>query len=89
MRKTILVLTSVMLMGGIAGCTTVEQSATIGGLTGAAIGGAATGRVGGAVAGGVIGAMVGALVGKHAESGMCEYVNPWGYRYRAWCPPGR
>ena len=43
----------------LAGCTTAEQGAVIGGLGGAAIGGAVTGRTSGAVAGGLIGAVGG------------------------------
>jgi hypothetical protein len=86
MRKFIMTVSTIAFLTGAAGCTTTEQSAAVGGLTGAAIGGAATGEVGGAVAGGAVGLMAGALVGQAAERGWCVYENRWGYRYRALCP---
>lgn len=84
--RPIAIATITIMLFGIAGCTTTEKSAAIGGVTGAAIGGAATGEVGGAVVGGVIGGIAGALIGQAAESGQCIYENRWGYRYRAPCP---
>src|SRR5262249_2587504 len=53
MRKLIV---TIAMLAMLAGCTTAEQGAVIGGLGGAAIGGIATGRTSGAVAGGLIGA---------------------------------
>ena len=86
MRKIIAGVAIAAMMGATTGCTLTEQSAAVGGVTGAAIGGAVTGDVGGAVAGGAIGALGGALVGQAAERGWCVYENRWGYRYRALCP---
>lgn len=85
MKKAIAIASMVAMLAGVAGCTTTQQSATVGGLAGAAIGGAASGSVGGAVAGGLIGGLAGAMVGQAAERGQCVYVNPWGYRYYAPC----
>jgi Glycine zipper len=87
MRSAILsVFTAAVMALGVAGCTTTQQGAVIGGATGAAVGGAATGQVGGAVAGGAIGAFAGALIGEAAGSNRCIYENRWGYRYTAPCP---
>jgi hypothetical protein len=52
MRKTIFAVAAMM---ALAGCTTAEQDATVGGLAGAGIGALATGDAGGAIVGGVVG----------------------------------
>ncbi|MEM7462036.1 MAG: glycine zipper domain-containing protein [Pseudomonadota bacterium] len=83
MKKTIIVIASVL---ALSSCTTTQQGATIGGVTGAAIGAAATGTAGGAVVGGLIGGTAGALIGRAAAPNTCIYRNQWGYRYYAPCP---
>ncbi|MGI9402285.1 MAG: glycine zipper domain-containing protein [Rhizobiaceae bacterium] len=83
MFKIALVLASVI---ALSSCTTTQQGATIGGVTGAAIGAAATGTAGGAVVGSLIGGTAGALIGNAAAPNTCVYRNQWGYRYYARCP---
>lgn len=81
MRK-LLVTMGMLVM--LAGCTTAEQGAVIGGLGGAAIGGAVTGRTSGAVAGGLIGAVGGYLIGRTAD-GRCRYRDRHGRVYISHC----
>lgn len=74
----------------VAGCTTVERDAAVGGVAGAAIGGLATGRVEGAVIGGVVGAAGGVLLGQATRRGYCEYRDRRSGRiYVDRCPAGR
>lgn len=82
MKKLAVVLVAV---AALAGCTTVERDAALGGAAGAAIGGLATGRVGGAVVGGVVGAAAGALIGKATRDGYCRYRDRYGQIYEARC----
>lgn len=70
MRKIILAAAAVM---ALAGCTTAEKDAALGGTAGAVIGGLATGDAGGAIVGGVVGAASGVLIGKATRSGWCVY----------------
>lgn len=79
--KKILVIIATLAM--LAGCTTAEKGAVIGGLGGAAIGGA-VGDTGGAVAGGLIGAVGGYLIGKTID-GRCRYRDRNGRVYIARC----
>ena len=59
----------------VAGCTTTEKSATIGGLGGATLGGIIGHQSGhgvaGAAIGGVIGSAGGMAVGEHAQKKFC------------------
>lgn len=73
MKKLVVILVATM---AIAGCTTAEKDAALGGAAGAAIGGLATDSVGGAVIGGVGGAAAGALLGRATRRGYCEYRDP-------------
>ena len=83
MRKLLLTLT---MVGAVAGCTTAEQGAVVGGLGGAAIGGLATGRTSGALAGGLIGTSAGYLIGRSADRpGYCRYRDQYGRVYEARC----
>jgi predicted lipid-binding transport protein (Tim44 family) len=83
MRKLLVTLT---MVGALAGCTTAEQGAVVGGLGGAAIGGLATGRTSGALAGGLIGATAGYLIGRSANRpGYCRYRDQYGRVYEARC----
>ncbi|WP_440984407.1 glycine zipper domain-containing protein [Shinella sumterensis] len=83
MRNTIIALAA---LGAVAGCTTAEQSAVVGGVGGAAIGGLATGRASGALIGAGAGAVAGYLVGKAASPGYCLYEDRrTGRRYEARC----
>lgn len=70
MRKTILAFAAA---AALAGCTTAERDATVGGVAGAAIGGLATDSVAGAVVGGAVGAAAGVLIGQASRSGWCVY----------------
>ena len=82
MRKTIF---AVAAMIALAGCTTAEQDATVGGLAGAGIGALATGDAGGAIIGGVVGAASGVLLGKATRHGWCRYRDRYGRIYEARC----
>ncbi|MCI5075143.1 glycine zipper domain-containing protein [Oricola sp.] len=80
--KTIAVLA---VVGALAGCTTAEQSATVGAAAGGAIGAAVTGDLGGAAIGAFIGGVGGYLLGKEAD-GRCRYRRPNGQIFYAACP---
>lgn len=82
MRKTIFAIAAMM---ALAGCTTAENDAALGGLAGAAIGGLATGDAGGAIIGGVGGAVAGVLIGKATRDGWCRYRDSRGRIYEARC----
>ncbi|MEQ1943417.1 hypothetical protein ABMA32_13455 [Mesorhizobium sp. VNQ89] len=82
MKKTIIALAAMM---AIAGCTTAEQDAAVGGTAGALIGGLATGDAGGAIVGGVVGAASGVLLGKATRTGWCRYRDRYGRIYEARC----
>jgi outer membrane lipoprotein SlyB len=82
MRKTIFAVAAMM---ALAGCTTAENDAALGGLAGAAIGGLATGDAGGAIIGGVGGAVAGVLIGKATRDGWCRYRDRNGRIYEARC----
>jgi hypothetical protein len=82
MRKTIFAIAATM---ALAGCTTAENDAALGGLAGAAIGGLATGDAGGAIIGGVGGAVAGVLIGKATRDGWCRYRDSRGRIYEARC----
>src|SRR5690349_2192870 len=79
--KKILVIIATLAM--LAGCTTAEKGAVIGGLGGAAIGGA-VGDAGGAVAGGRSGGVGGYLTGKPI-AGRCPARDGSGGVYIARC----
>jgi hypothetical protein len=72
----------------LAGCTTAENDAALGGATGAAIGAVVTGDVGGALVGGVVGAASGVLLGSATRRGECRYRDRHGRIYVASCPAG-
>ncbi|MDN2565390.1 hypothetical protein N1F89_04085 [Aquibium sp. A9E412] len=82
MKKMVI---SLALVGALAGCTTTEQDAAVGGAAGAVIGGLASDSVGGAVIGGVAGAAAGVLIGKAARTGYCRYRDRYGRIYEAPC----
>lgn len=82
MRKTIFAVAAMM---ALAGCTTAEQDATVGGLAGAGIGALATGDAGGAIIGGVVGAASGVLIGRATRQGWCRYRDSRGRIYEARC----
>ena len=82
MRKTIFAVAAMM---ALAGCTTAENDATLGGLAGAGIGALATGDAGGAIIGGVVGAASGVLIGRATRTGWCRYRDRNGRIYEARC----
>ncbi|QDY99818.1 lipoprotein [Nitratireductor mangrovi] len=82
MRKIVLAAVAALTL---AGCTTAERDAALGGAAGAAIGGLATGRAAGAVVGGVVGAASGVLIGKATRTGWCVYRDRYGRLYEARC----
>jgi hypothetical protein len=85
MRKTIIALVA---MTALAGCTTAEKDALVGGAAGAAIGGLASGDAAGAVVGGVVGAAGGVLIGQATRKGWCVYRDSRGRLYEARCRAG-
>jgi len=68
----------------LAGCTTAENDAALGGAAGAVIGGAVGGWEGAAI-GGVVGAASGVLIGKATRQGWCRYRDSSGRIYEARC----
>ncbi len=64
---------AILAIVSLASCTTMEKTATIGGVSGAVIGGAVSNSLGGALIGGAIGTAGGALIGASAERGKCKY----------------
>lgn len=75
-------------MVALAGCTTAENDAALGGVAGAIVGGVVTGDAGGAVVGGVVGAASGVLLGAATRKGECRYRDRRGRIYIADCPAG-
>ena len=71
--KTLILAGAMCCALGVAGCTTTEQGAAVGGVAGAAIGGLATNSVGGAIVGAEIGALAGAVLVHHYNDGWCTY----------------
>lgn len=57
---------------GVAGCTTAEKGAAVGGVVGAAAGGLATSSLGGAIVGAGVGALAGAVL-VESQQGWCTY----------------
>ncbi len=78
-----------VLVLGVAGCSTVERDATLGAAAGGAIGAITTGRVGGALAGAAIGAGAAVLIGQATRKGYCIYRDPRTLKtYEARCRAG-
>jgi hypothetical protein len=70
--KSLVLVGTVCCALGIAGCTTTERGAAVGGVVGAAAGGLATNSLGGAIVGAGIGALAGAVL-VESGSGWCTY----------------
>ncbi len=85
MRKMAFALVAML---AVAGCTTAENDAALGGVVGAGVGALATGDAGGAVVGGVVGAASGVLLGAATRRGECRYRDRRGRIYIADCPAG-
>jgi uncharacterized membrane protein len=83
MRSTLFALTAIAFL---AGCTSAEKGAVIGGVGGAAVGGLVTGDVGGAAVGAGIGAVGGYLIGRSRDrAGYCRYRDRNGRVYEDRC----
>ena len=83
--KNVVVALSMLGAVSVAGCTTAEKSAVVGGVGGAAIGAIADGGEGALIGAGA-GAVAGYLIGKAAEPGYCVYRDRrTGRRYEARC----
>lgn len=76
------------MTAALAGCTTAESDALVGGAVGAGAGALITGDAGGAIVGGVVGAASGVLLGAATRKGECRYRNSRGRIYIAACPAG-
>ena len=75
-------------MLAVAGCTTAENDAALGGVAGAAVGALVSGDAGGAIVGGLVGAASGVLLGAATRKGECRYRDGRGRVYIAACPAG-
>lgn len=75
-------------MVALAGCTTAENDAALGGVAGNVVGGVVTGDAGGAVVGAVVGAAGGVLLGAATRKGECRYRDKKGKIYISDCPAG-
>jgi len=82
MKSVIFAIAATML---VAGCTTAERDAAVGGAVGAAAGGLIAGNVGGAIIGGAAGAIGGVLIGQATRTGWCVYRDRHGRTYEARC----
>jgi hypothetical protein len=85
MRNIAFALATVM---ALAGCTTAENDAALGGAAGAVVGSLVTGDAGGAIVGGVVGAASGVLLGSATRKGDCRYRDRNGRIYVSRCPAG-
>ena len=85
MKKLIVALAAVV---ALAGCSTAEKDAAMGGVGGAIVGGLITGDAGGALVGGAIGAAGTVLVGQATRRGWCVYRDSRGRLYEARCRAG-
>ena len=88
MKKVLIILAAAL---ALSACSTTEQGAGIGAVTGGLIGAATTGTVGGAVVGAAVGGVAGAVIGHVAgEDGYCWY-GPDRHHHHRWkdhCPGG-
>ena len=88
MHKILIALVAAL---SLTACSTTEQGAGIGALTGGLVGAATTGTVAGAAIGAGAGAVAGAVIGKVAgEDGYCYYKPDHRHhnRWKAVCPDG-
>lgn len=85
MRKVVIALVAAL---SVAGCTTAERDAALGGTAGAVVGGLATGKAGGAVVGGLVGAAGAVLIGQATRTGWCVYRDRNGRLYEDRCRAG-
>lgn len=85
MKKFLFAFTGLVML---AGCTTAEKDAALGGTAGAVIGGLASNSVGGVIVGGAAGALAGVLIGRATRHGYCQYRDRHGRIYTARCPAG-
>ena len=83
MRRMIFAL---MAVATLAGCTSTEKGAVVGGVAGGVAGGLLTGNAGGVVVGAAAGAIGGALIGQAIDRpGYCRYRRPDGSIYEDRC----
>ncbi len=88
MKKLLVILAAVL---SLSACTTTQQGAGIGAVTGGLIGAATTGNVVGTAIGAGVGAAAGAVIGHVAgEEGYCYYRADGRHhsRWRDRCPDG-
>ena len=84
-KLTFAALAAVMALG-VAGCTSTQQGAVIGGIGGAVVGQAIGGNTAGTLIGAGAGALAGALIGDAiGRPGYCRYRNSKGRVYEARC----
>ena len=82
MKKLRFATLAAVLALGVAGCTSTQQGAVVGGLVGAGVGQAIGGNTGATLLGAAVGATAGALIGEAAgRPGYCRYRNSRGKIY--------
>lgn len=87
MKKITSIVFALALSTAVVGCTTTEQGAVVGGVSGAVIGQAIGGNTESTLIGAAVGTVAGALIGKSLErNGYCRYRNSRGVIYEARCP---
>jgi Glycine zipper 2TM domain len=84
-KLTFAALAAVMALG-VAGCTSTQQGAVIGGVGGALVGQAVGGNTASTLIGAAVGTAAGALIGDAVgRPGYCRYRNSRGVVYEARC----
>jgi len=91
MKKILVTVAALLTAVSLSACTTTQEGAGVGAVTGGLIGAATTGSVAGAAIGAGVGAVAGAVVGRVADrDGYCYY-RPDRHHHRRWverCPDG-
>jgi YMGG-like Gly-zipper len=86
MKKLTFATFAAVLALGVAGCTSTQQGAVIGGVGGALVGQAVGGNTASTLIGAAVGTAAGALIGDAVgRPGYCRYRNSRGRVYEARC----
>lgn len=86
MKKIRFATLAAVLALGVAGCTSTQQGAVIGGVGGALVGQAVGGNTASTLIGAAVGTAAGALIGDAVgRPGYCRYRNSRGRVYEARC----
>jgi hypothetical protein len=86
MKKLTFATLAAVLALGVAGCTSTQQGAVVGGVGGALVGQAVGGNTASTLIGAAVGTAAGALIGDAVgRPGYCRYRNSRGKVYEARC----